>query len=115
MADSTPKTSAEGIPLESSTAGLDPGLAAALSPEALKVREDLLKDWTQYVAVTAIPHGGVIAYPPGAPVPASNVKRWQYDKLGFVAKRESAEGKAAIRAAVPITPSTVKAPGDPEG
>lgn len=118
MADSKPAstqqpTSAEGVPLNL-TPGLDPGLASMLSPEALKARQDLLDDWTQYVAVEDIPHGGVLAYPAGAPVPASNVKRWQYDKLKLVVKRDSAEGRAAVKAAEPLTPSTAKAPGDPD-
>jgi hypothetical protein len=90
----------------------DPAILALMSPEARKSQEDLIKDWSEYVAVTDIPHGGVLAYAAGAPVPASNVKRWKYDELGFVAKRSSAAGKAAIEAHAPRTPSTVNAPGD---
>lgn len=117
MADSKPADKAAAADQPAEVVGFavtDPGILSLMSPEARKAQEDLTKDWSEYVAITDIPHGGVLAYAVGAPVPASNVKRWQYDKLGFVAKRTSSEGKQAIQAGAPRTPSTMKAPGDPE-
>jgi hypothetical protein len=93
-------------------AAVDPHLAAVLSPEALKARQDLLDDWSQFVAVTDIPFGNVLAYAAGDPVPASNVRRWKYDDQGLVAKRSTKEGKAALDARAATSPSAVKAPGD---
>lgn len=97
---------------------VDPLLAARLTPEELKHRQALLDDWSEYVALTDIgdPYGspGVLAYAKGAPVPTSNVKRWLYDQQGLVAKRSSKEGKAALERLAPVTPATIRAPGDPK-
>lgn len=111
MPDSTPAATAPG-PETAEDVQVDPGLASLLRPEALKARQELLKDWTQFVAADDIMHGGVLAYAKGSPVPASNVKRWQYDKAKLVVKRDSAEGKRLLEEAVPRTPATAVAPGD---
>lgn len=94
------------------TVAVDPHLAAVLTPEALKARQDLLDDWSQYVAVVDIPYGNVLAYAAGDPVPATNVKRWLYDQQGLVAKRSTKAGQAALDARAAQSPSAIKAPGD---
>jgi hypothetical protein len=90
---------------------LDPH-EAVMSPEAVAHRKALAHDWSQYVAVVDIPYGNVLAYRAGDPVPASNVKRWQYDTQGFVAKTGTKAATAAVESAALVSPSTIKAPGD---
>jgi hypothetical protein len=100
------------VPPQGAVEGIDPHLAAVLSPEALNHRKALAADWSEYVAVTDIPYGNVLAYRAGVPVPARNVKRWQFDQLGLVAKRSTKAGEAALAARAAESPSAVKAPGD---
>jgi hypothetical protein len=112
----TPQAATETAPAESTPGSgpvaIDPHLAAVLSPEALKVRQDLLDDWSQWVAVVDIPYGNVLAYAAGDAVPASNVKRWQYDQQGLVAKRTTKAGQEALDRRAGQSPSAIKAPGD---
>jgi hypothetical protein len=114
-ASSTDKTqTAEGLSLAGAGLALanDPGFLATLSPEARQLLEDQAKDYAQYIADGPIYHQGVLAYPDGAPVPASNVKRWQYDQLGMVAKVGTRAAERVIERSTVISPSTIKAPGD---
>lgn len=56
----------------------------------------LEKEYGQYVATTSIYHDGALAYRPGDPVPATNVKAHGYDGDGLVVKSTT---KAAAKAA----------------
>lgn len=96
-----------GIPLAN-----DPGFLAALTPEARELLKAQAEDYSQFVAVQPIYHLGVLAYAAGAPVPATNVKRWQYDQHGLVAKVGTKAATEAVARAAPVSPSTIKAPGD---
>lgn len=107
MPDDKPAPAAPG------TAGLT--VNPLLSEEAQAHQQALYDDWTQWIAAVDIsdPFGGsVLAYRAGDPVPASNVKRWQYDQAGLVHKASTKAGQAAADAAAPRTPATIKAPGD---
>jgi hypothetical protein len=46
----------------------------------------LEEDYSQYVAVTAIFVDGALAYRTGDPVPATNVKTYDYESNGLVKK-----------------------------
>lgn len=86
-----------------------------LSDAAQDHAQSLYDDWTQYVAAQDIPDpfgGTVLAYAAGHPVPASNVKRWQYDQQGLVHKVSTKAGQDAAVSLAPRTPATIKAPGD---
>lgn len=111
MADVKETPATEPVSPGGGTVAIDPHLAAILSPEELKARQALLDDWSQYVALADIPYGNVFAYRAGDAVPASNVRRWKYDEQGFVAKRTSREGKAALEA-LAARSGQPKAPGD---
>jgi hypothetical protein len=52
------------------------------------------EEYGQFVAVTPINFDGVLAYAPGAPVPASNVKKYAYLEQGLVAKTNTKAAKA---------------------
>lgn len=68
-----------------------------IPPEVLARRAARDAEYAQYVAVQRIYHGGALAYTPGRPVPASNVKRHGYDKQGLVKRvdevKESSNAK----------------------
>lgn len=46
------------------------------------------QEYAQYYAAGDISFNGVLAYPAGAPVPASNVERYGYDAAGLVVSAE---------------------------
>lgn len=76
---------------------VDPALAA--TPEEVKsFRAQQEEEWGQYVAAQTITYGGAIAYLPGDPVPASNVKRHGYEKDGLVHKTGGAEARKLAQA-----------------
>lgn len=56
-------------------------------PDVQARREAQRAEYSQWVAVKRIYHNGALAYTPGHPVPASNVKRHGYDKRGLVEQR----------------------------
>lgn len=53
------------------------------------------EEYGQFVAVKRIYHGGALAFTPGRPVPASNVRKHGYDKRGLVRRRSAATAAAA--------------------
>lgn len=55
------------------------------------------EEWGQFVAAAPIYFDGVLAYQAEAPVPASNVKAYGYEKQGLVKRTNT---KAAAKAAV---------------
>lgn len=64
-----------------------------MATESVQVPDDVAdfrtaqqKEYGQYVAATEIYVGNALAYAPGHPVPASNVKLHGYDKNGLVTK-----------------------------
>jgi len=82
----------------------DPAVPPAAPPAAApadpamtleELRAAQRKEYSQYVAVSAIEHAGVRAYNPGDPVPASNVDKHGYLDAGLVAKAGTKAAKAA--------------------
>lgn len=53
-------------------------------PELAELRQAQQDEYNTWVAKVDIPHGAVLAYRAGDPVPASNVERWKYDKYDVV-------------------------------
>lgn len=60
-----------------------------LPKEVLERREQIRKDYSQYVATETIYYDGAVAYQAGDPVPASNVERHGYDEAGVVKRVDS--------------------------
>lgn len=83
-----------------------------LTQEAEDHRKALYNDWSQWVAADDIPHGGVLAYAAGDPVPASNVKGWRYDEQGLVVKTGSKAHRELLDKLAARTPAGQKRPGD---
>jgi hypothetical protein len=69
--------------------------------EAEARRQEQIKEYGTYVAVVDISHGNAVAYRAGHPVPISNVERWGYDKLGYVAKVDEHDGEVVAPPVVP--------------
>lgn len=112
MANEPDPVATQPVPPEGPVVDIDPLLAATLSPEALAHRKASLADWSEYVAVQDIVHPpNVLAYAEGSPVPATNVARWKYDELGYVARRTSAAGKEALARVAARSPSAQVTPG----
>jgi hypothetical protein len=65
---------------------------SALTPEQYEAA--VAEEWGQFVAIAPIYFDGVLAVAPGAPVPASNVKRYSYLEQGLVAKTNTKAAKA---------------------
>lgn len=55
------------------------------------------REYGQYVAKEQIFHGNALAYNPGDPVPASNVKLHKYDEQGVVVKTGSKAHQDLLR------------------
>jgi hypothetical protein len=109
MAEKDP-TATQPTPPEESGMVVNPLLSDAAKAHAT----ELHKDWTQYRARVDIPDpfgGAVLAYRAGDPVPASNVKRWQYGN-DLVVKTSAKDHDAVVQQTAPNTPATFRAPGD---
>lgn len=58
-------------------------------PKAVQARRvSRYEDYSQFVAVDQIYYDGALAYNPGDPVPASNVKRHGYVEAGLVRRAD---------------------------
>lgn len=73
------------------------GEASGLDPAVVADRAERVAEYADFVAVEPIDYGGVRAYNVGDAVPKSNVEKFKYDDLKWVAKRTSKEGKAALK------------------
>lgn len=71
--------------------------ASGLSEETLAERDARFAEYKDYVAIQPIDFGGVRAYNVGDAVPNANVEQYRYHDLGWVAKRTSKDGKAALK------------------
>lgn len=69
-------------------------MMAEVPPEVVARRKAQQAEYGQWVAVQRIYHGNALAYTPGRPVPASNVKRHGYDKRGLVKRVTKETGDA---------------------
>lgn len=76
--------------------------ASGLPPEMFEAEQARIDEYAVWVAVQDIDYGGVRAYNLGDAVPNANVDELKYDELGWVAKRTTKAGKAAIAAATGI-------------
>ena len=63
---------------------------------ALERRAAVEAEYGVYVATQPIDVGGARAFNTGDAVPVSHVKDYKYDELGFVAKRSTKAGQAAV-------------------
>lgn len=73
--------------------------AAAADPDRLAVearRKEREQEFADWVAVQDIPWGAVNANFAGEEVAKSTVEEYHWDELGYVAKRNSAEGRAVL-------------------
>lgn len=66
------------------------------------------EEYGSFVAVTNIPHDGVLAYAAGHPVPKSNVEKYKYDEQGLVKKVAKANAAAVQPAEVVAAVDSVK-------
>jgi hypothetical protein len=76
--------------------------ASGLPPELLAEQQARHDEYKDYVAVQPIDFGGARAYNEGDAVPNSNVEKYRYHDLGWVAKRTTKEGKKARAEALGI-------------
>jgi hypothetical protein len=56
----------------------------------------IAEEYGQFIAVAPINFDGVLAYQVGAPVPASNVKKYGYLDQGLVAKTNTKAAQKAV-------------------
>lgn len=63
--------------------------AAGTPPAVLEQQKAQAEEWGTWVATQDIYFGGALAVKEGDSVPKANVEVYQYDKLGWVAKRET--------------------------
>lgn len=70
--------------------------ASGLSEDVIAEREARFAEYADFVAVQPIDFGGVRAYNEGDAVPNSNVERYRYHDLDWVAKRNTKAGKQAV-------------------
>lgn len=91
------------------------GIAEQVTPGPRTAEEQRAAIEKEYgfVATAAITHDGALAYNVGDLVPAANVKRWNYDGLGLVARRTT-KAAAAVLEPDPERTDTAgePAPGD---
>lgn len=74
--------------------------AQGLPPVVLERAKEREEEWGTWVATQDIHYGGVLAVREGMAVPKANVELYHYDQLGWVAKRSTKAGQAAVEAAV---------------
>jgi hypothetical protein len=58
----------------------------ATETEVAEHRAEQEQEYGTYIAIAPIQFNGALAFNPGDPVPASNVKRYNYEADGYVAK-----------------------------
>lgn len=81
--------------------------------DAMAWRASQVEEYSSWVAASAIFHGNALAYNEGDPVPASNVKLYDYDVKGLVRRPDGwtdpvpGDGIEDAPVAVAPAPSTV--------
>ena len=85
---------------------------AATFEDAMAWRASQVEEYSAWVAATDIMHGNALAYNAGDPVPASNVKQYDYDTRGLVRRPDGWTDPVpgdGIEDAPAVEPSTVDA------
>lgn len=70
--------------------------ASGKPADVVAAEQAQIDEWSEWVAVQPIDYGGVRALNIGDAVPKANVEKYKYDELGWVAKRSTKAGKAAV-------------------
>lgn len=76
--------------------------AQGIPPDIAEQQKALAQEWGTWVATQDIQMAnGALAYRKGDAVPKANVDAYSYDQLGWVAKRDTKAGEAAIAETTP--------------
>ncbi len=67
-------------------------------------RKEREEEYGQFVALSEITWGTVLAFAAGDRVPASTVQRLQWDQMGLVATRDSEQGREVLERTDSATP-----------